>query len=261
MIQLGKDVEYNYLFLFILNCIYPFLKIFYSIKIIDKENLINDRPIMFISKHTTHNYDLIPGLFTLYKEIKKPVRGLGHFLVYLLCPHYIKLGIVVGDRHTAEKLTKRNENISVIPGGAEEMISSVINPNKVNWISKSGKYKTGFARLSIQYEYDIVPIAAKNIEYMVFSPILYIIKKTYLITIFNTLMNKYENSPNVYIILFYIKAIFTVLFCSILVIPIPVPITFIIGNPIKKNKDETLIEYTKRCEISLQHLIYKANSL
>ena len=258
MIQLGKDVECNYLFIFILNCIYPLLKLFYNIKIIDKENLINDKPIMFISKHTTHNYDLIPGLFTLYKEIKKPVRGLGHFLLYFLTPHYTKLGIVVGDRYTAEKLAEKNEIISVIPGGAEEMVSSVTEPNKVNWISKSGNYRTGFARLAEKYEYDIVPIAAKNIECMVFSPVLYIIKKTNLITKFNTLMNK---SGEWYIYLFYIKTIFIALFCSIMVIPVPVPITFIIGKPIKKIKDESILEYTKRCEIALQNLIYKANSL
>lgn len=34
MIQSGKDVEYNYFFLFILKCIYPLLKMFYNIKII-----------------------------------------------------------------------------------------------------------------------------------------------------------------------------------------------------------------------------------
>ncbi len=259
MIQSGKDVEHNILFLFVLNFIYPLMIKFYSIKIIGEENInINDKPVMFISKHTTHNYDLIPGLFTLYKELKKPVRGLGHFLIYLLCPHYIKLGIVIGDRYLAEKLIENNESISVIPGGAEEMISSLIEPNKLNWISKSGKYKTGFARLAIKYDIDIIPIAAKNIEYMVFSPILYLIHQTDLITRFNTIMN---NSGEYYFILFYIKVLFTIIFCSVLVIPIPVPLTFIIGSPIKKNKDETLLNYTKRCEFELQNLIYKVNSL
>jgi len=70
MIQSGKDVEYNYLFLFILKYIYPILVKFYSIQIIGEKNLINEKSVMFISKHTTHNYDLIPGLFTLFKELK-----------------------------------------------------------------------------------------------------------------------------------------------------------------------------------------------
>ena len=258
MVQSGKDVEYNYLFIFVIKYIYPLIELFYSIKIIGKDNLNIDKQTIYIFKHTTHNYDLIPGLFTLYKVLKKPVRGLGHFLFYLLCPHYIKLGIVVGDRYIAEKLIENNESIAIIPGGAEEMTSSLTEPNRLNWISKSGNYKTGFAKLSMKYDIEIVPIAAKNTEYMVFSPILYFINKTNLITKFNTLMN---NSGKYYIILFYIKLFFTLIFASLLVIPIPVPLTFLIGKPLKKNKDETLIDYTKRCETSLQNLIYKANSL
>jgi len=258
MIQAGKDVEFNFLFIFIFKYIYPLIKVFYNIKIIGKENLNLDKQAIYISKHTTHNYDLIPGLITLYKELKKPVRGLGHFLIYFACPHYTRLGIVVGNRQTAEKLLENNESIAIIPGGAEEMISSLTEPNKLNWISKSGNYKTGFVRLSIKYDVDIIPMAAKNIEYMVFSPFLYIIKKTNLITNYNTIMN---NSEEYHIVLYYIKLFFSLIFASILVIPIPVPLTFLIGKPIKKHKDETVLEYTKRCEFELQNLIYKANSL
>lgn len=258
MIQTGKDVEFNYLFIFMFKFIYPLIEWFYSIKIIGKENLKSDKQAIYIFKHTTHNYDIIPGLFTLYKELKKPVRGLGHFFLYLLCPHYTKLGIVVGDRYTAEKLLENKESISVIPGGAEEMASSLTEPNKLNWISKSGNYKTGFVKLAIKYDVDIIPMAAKNAEYMIFAPFLYIINKTNLITKFNTIMNKYIEY---YIILYYIKLFFTLIFASLLVIPIPVPLTFIIGNPIKKQEDEDILDYTKRCEFELQKLVYKANSL
>jgi 1-acyl-sn-glycerol-3-phosphate acyltransferase len=261
MIQSGKNVECNYLFLFMFKYYYPLMEIFYSIKIIGKENLKLDKQAIYIFKHTTHNYDIIPGLFTLYKELKKPVRGLGHYLIYFLCPHYTKLGIVVGDRYIAEKLLENKESISLIPGGAEEMASSLTEPNKLNWISKSGNYKTGFAKLSIKYDVDIIPMAAKNAECMVFSPVLYLINKTDLITNFNTIMNKYENSRNIYIILHYIKVFFTLIFASLLVIPIPVPLTFVIGEPIKKIKDEDILDYTKRCEFELQKLVYKANSL
>jgi len=261
MIQSGKDVECNYLFIFMYRYIYPLIEIFYNIKIIGKENLKSNKEAIYIFKHTTHNYDIIPGLFMLYKELKKPVRGLGHFLIYFFCPHYIKLGIVVGDRYNVEKLLENKESIAVIPGGAEEMASSLTEPNKLNWISKSGNYKTGFAKLSIKYDVDIIPMAAKNAEYMAFSPWLYLINKTDILTNYNTLMNKSENSRNVYIVLYYIKLFFTLIFASLLVIPIPTPVTFIIGEPVKKIKDEDVIEYTKRCEFELQNLVCKASNI
>lgn len=251
MIQSSKDVEQNVLFLFILKFIYPIIVKFYNIKIIGKENLINDKSVIYISKHTTHNYDLIPGLFTLYNSLKKPVRGLGHFFIYFFCPHYTKLGVVIGDKYTAEKLIENNESIAIIPGGVEEMLSCTTDPLKLNWVSKSGKYKTGFARLAIKYDIDIVPVAAKNVEYMVFSPMLYLINK------FNI---KYTNSKNTHITLFYIKAFFITLFSSILVIPIPMPLTFVIGSPIKIKQNENEIEYAKRCELGLQTLIYDVNA-
>jgi hypothetical protein len=59
----------------------------------------------------------------------------------------------------------------------------------------------------------------------------------------------------IYKILFYIKMIFTVICGSILVIPIPVNIELIIGNHIYKEENETLVEFTKRCEKELNIII------
>lgn len=258
MIQSGKEITNNFLFWFIYNYFQPFVYKFYNIKIINKENLFHDKPVIFISKHTSHNYDIIPGLLTFYKELKKPIRGLGHRLNYLICPYYNKLGVVVGNRENAEYLIKNNENIYIIPGGSEEMISSLSKPNVVNWISKSGKFKVGFAKLAMDCNIDIVPISAKNINYMVFSPVMYLVNKTNLIYKFDKLM---DNSGKFYIILFYIKVLFTLIFASVLVIPIPVSITFLIGVPVKKYEDDTLLEYTERCENDLQNLIYRVNSI
>ena len=49
--------------------------------------------------------------------------------------------------------------------------------------------------------------------------------------------------------------VFTLIFGSILIIPIPTKIELKIGNHIYKELNETLIEYTKRCEKELYRLI------
>jgi hypothetical protein len=48
-------------------------------------------------------------------------------------------------------------------------------------------------------------------------------------------------------------------FGCILIIPIPTKIEFIIGNHMYKEQNETLIEYTKRCEKELNKLIQEKN--
>ena len=124
------------------------------------------------------------------------------------------------------------------------------------WYSKSKKYKTGFAKLAYNNNLVVIPIHGRNIEYMVFMPFIYIANKLQLTKLYHILMMNINNIF-IYKILFYIKMVFTLIFGSILVIPIPINIELIIGNHIYKKENETLIEFTQRCEFELNLLLKK----
>lgn len=250
-----RDVLNSFYYQFFINYIYKILIIFYPIKIINKENIYNDnKSCIYISRHTSHNYELLLGLFTINKYSNKPIRGLAHFLIYFICPWYLLLGIVIGSRKNAERLIQNNEYLFIIPGGAEEMTFGSESFYKTYWYSKSKKYKTGFAELAYNNDIPIIPIHGQNIEFMVFSPIIYIFNKLKLTKLFDFILNNINNKF-LYKILFYIKMFFSAFFGSFLVIPIPTKINLKIGKHIYKHKNESLINYTYRCEIELNKLI------
>ena len=85
-------------------------------------------------------------------------------------------------------------------------------------------------------------------------PFIYIASKLQLTNLYHILMININNIF-IYKILFYIKIVFTLIFGSLLVIPIPTKIELIIGNHIYKKNNETLIQFTKRCEYELNKII------
>jgi len=253
--KLYYEIEESIFYKCFIYFIYPLITYFYPITIHNINNIHNkDKSCIYISRHTTHNYELLLGLFTINKYSSKTIRGLGHFLIYILCPWYLLLGIVVGSRENAEYLINNKEYLFIIPGGAEEMTYGSESFYKTNWMSKSKKYKTGFAKLAMKYDIPVIPIHGKNVEFMVFSPVIYIANKLKITKLFDKIHNKCSNIT-LYKILYYLKFVMTVIFGSILIIPIPTKIKLIIGNPITKKKDEDLIEYTKRCENELNRII------
>ncbi len=251
-----KEIQQGYFYRFFNNVIYKLLILFYPITIINKNNIYNDdSSCIYISRHTTHNFELLLGLFSINKYSKKTIRGLGHYLIYLLCPWYLFLGIVVGNKQNAKFLIKNKEYLFIIPGGGEEMTFGSKNFYKTFWYSKSQRYKTGFAKLAYNNNLPVIPIHGKNVEFMIFSPFIYIADKTKITTYFTLLHNYFYNQLIIYKIIFYFKMICTVIFGCILIIPIPTRIYLIIGNHIYKNENESLIQFTQRCEDSLNNLI------
>lgn len=249
-VQLNKN---NIIFKFINNYFYIFLKWFYSIKIINKHNINTNKnkPTIYIAKHSTHNYELILGLFSLYQHSNMVIRGLGHYSMYWSCPHYAMIGAVIGSKENAELLLENNEQIMILPGGAEEMLRAVVLPNKVDFISKSGKFRTGFAQLSKKYNANIIPIAGTNIEKMVYTPLLDIYKRCLHIDYYKTTS----------IFEFYIKIFIHVMLTMFIIIPIRCNITLQIGTPLQIKKNETINEYAHRCKNELQELHNIVNKL
>ena len=256
MVILSNHIKRSIFYNFFIKYIYPTIILFYPINIKNKENIYQnvDKSCIYISRHTLHNYELLLGLFTLNINSPKVIRGFGHYLTYILCPWYLLLGIVVGTKKTAEFLIKNNEFLFIIPGGGEEMTFGHENFYKTYWNSKSKKYKTGFAKLAYDNNLAVIPIHGKNVEYMIFMPFIYIANKISITKLYHYLMININNLI-IYKILFYIKMVFTLIFGSILVIPISINIELIIGKHIYKADNETLIEFTKRCEKELNLLI------
>lgn len=239
--------------------IYKLVTKLYPIEIENKENLFSgDKSCIYISRHTTHNWELLLGLLTLNQHSKKIIRGLGHYLIYTLCPWYLLLGVLVGTRNTANELIKNDEYIFVIPGGGEEMTFGCENKNKTFWKSKSKKYKMGFAKLASQHGIPVIPIHGENVENMVWAPFQLLANKIGLTRSYSIIMDQTKNIK-VYQMLFFIKMFFTVIFCSILVIPVRTQIKLRIGNHIYRNEYETLEQYTKRCEHELNKLLKRCD--
>lgn len=238
------------------NIIYELIiRYFYPITIENKENVYNgDISCIYISRHTTHNYELLLGLNTLNRSSKKLIRGLGHYFIYFFCPWYLFLGVLIGTKSIANELIKNNEYIFVIPGGAEEMTFSYENANKPIWESKSKKYKTGFARLAYENNLPVIPVHGKNVEYMVFSPVHYFANKIGITRLYNRMMEKTINMK-MYKILYVLKMFFTALFCGILAFPVKKNISLKIGDHLYKRDGESLIEFTKRCEQELYRIM------
>lgn len=252
----NNNIQNSIYYKLFLNYIYPLIILYYPINIINKNNIYKnlDKSCIYISRHTLHNYELLLGLFTINKYSPKVIRGLGHYLIYIMCPWYLLLGIIIGTKKNAEMLIKNNEYLFIIPGGGEEMTFGSESFYQTYWYSKSKKYKTGFAKLAYNNNLAVIPIHGRNIEYMVFMPFIYIANKLQLTKLYHILMMNINNIF-IYKLLFYIKMVFTLIFGSILGIPIPINIELIIGNHIYKKENETLIEFTKRCEYELNRII------
>jgi 1-acyl-sn-glycerol-3-phosphate acyltransferase len=63
-------------------------------------------------------------------------------------------GAVVGAPETARELMRHNESILVFPGGGREIAKFIGEENTLRW-----QGRTGFARVSVENNYPIVPVA------------------------------------------------------------------------------------------------------
>ena len=141
--QIKNDPIFQFMYIYL----YPLIARFYNIDIIGCEYITNtSKPIIIISEHTSHNYDVVAGIFALYSKLNIPVRGLSHYYAKYLNPLYTSIGVVTGTRYNIETLSKNNELIALKPGGYEKMAYGSENAYKTKWISKTGNYRCSIAR-------------------------------------------------------------------------------------------------------------------
>lgn len=254
----ANQIKNDLIFQLMYTYLYPIIARFYNIEIIGCEHIKDtSKPIIVISEHTSHNYDIVAGLFALYSKLNVPVRGLSHYYSKYLNPLYTNIGVVTGTRSNIEKLIKNNELIALKPGGYEKMAYGSENAYKTKWISKSGNYRCGFARYAYNNNIPVYPMVGKNSEEMAFSPLIYILNKLKITKFYTSLLNLPEPLGSLF---YFIQQIFVCAACYLLMFPIPVNVTFIIGEPLMKKDGETIVEFAKRCELTLDQMNYKINN-
>ncbi len=135
----------------------PFM-FYFSPRFFGMENVDASTPCMFVTNHTV--YGLTDGfLFGAELYIQKGifVRALVddlHFQIPVWKDKVREAGFVRASRENCAALMEARENILVFPGGARETWKRKGEAYKLLW-----KDHIGFARMAVQYEYDIIPVA------------------------------------------------------------------------------------------------------
>jgi 1-acyl-sn-glycerol-3-phosphate acyltransferase len=122
------------------------------------EDLPKDGRFLLVGNHTQFGIEafLIPhfvreAIGTRVRPLAD--RGMGQ-MRGAAADLFAAYGAVVGAPETANELMHHDETILVFPGGGREIIKFKGEENTVNWQGRSG-----FARVSVQNEYPIVPVA------------------------------------------------------------------------------------------------------
>jgi len=135
----------------------PFM-FYFSPQFFGMENVDASKPSMFVTNHTV--YGLTDGFLfgaELYRKKGIFIRALVddlHFQIPVWKDKIRGFGFVRASRENCASLMMARENILVFPGGARETWKHKGEVYKLLW-----KDHIGFARMAVQYEYDIVPVA------------------------------------------------------------------------------------------------------
>jgi 1-acyl-sn-glycerol-3-phosphate acyltransferase len=121
------------------------------------QNLPPDGRFLLVGNHTQFGAEvfLIPYLVrrTIGPRVRPLAeRGMGR-LRGMAGDLFAAYGAVVGAPETASELMRHNETILVFPGGGREMPKFKGEEYTLRWQGRSG-----FARLSVQHNYPIVPV-------------------------------------------------------------------------------------------------------
>lgn len=138
------------------------LNLYFDTQYIDTDNIPSDRPVLYVSNHTRYSVtDFLP-IFGAYKYGGRFVRAFADRMHFKL-PGYSDLikstGAVLGDRDICVDLMQDRQSVFVFPGGAREALKKKSEDYQLVW-----KHRTGFAKLAIEYGYDIVPVGVMGGE-------------------------------------------------------------------------------------------------
>jgi 1-acyl-sn-glycerol-3-phosphate acyltransferase len=121
------------------------------------QNLPRDGRFLLVGNHTQFGAEVLLIPYVVRRAIGPRVRPLADRGIGLMRGPagdlFAAYGAVVGAPETASELMRHNETILVFPGGGREMPKFKGEEYTLRWQGRSG-----FARLSVQHDYSIVPV-------------------------------------------------------------------------------------------------------
>jgi 1-acyl-sn-glycerol-3-phosphate acyltransferase len=134
-------------------------RLYFRPQYVGLDNVNAAQPALYVSNHTIYGVLDSPLLYEkLYKEKGIVLRSLGdhlHFDVPVWRDILQRGGTVPGTPENCARLMQAGEHILVYPGGGREVAKRKGEQNKLTW-----KTRTGFARMAIEHQYPIIPVAA-----------------------------------------------------------------------------------------------------
>lgn len=134
------------------------LKLYFRPQYFGIDEVDDSKPALYVTNHTV--YGLTDGLLfglELFKRRGIFVRALVdnlHFEIPVWKDFVQRIGFVRASRETCAALMEAGENIMVFPGGTREVCKRRGEAHQLVW-----QDHLGFARMAIQYGYDIIPVA------------------------------------------------------------------------------------------------------
>ncbi len=134
------------------------LRFYFRPKFFGIEDVDGSKPALFVTNHTI--YGLTDGLLfglELFKRrniFLRPLVDNLHFEIPGWREWIHKMGFVRAGRENCAALMQAGEHVLVFPGGGREMCKRRGEAYSLIW-----KDHVGFARMAIQYDYDIIPVA------------------------------------------------------------------------------------------------------
>lgn len=128
---------------------------------------------------------------------------------------------------------------------------------KQNGFQNLGNYRCGFARYAYNHGIPVYPMIGKNSEEMAFSPLVYLLNKLKVTKFYTMLLTLPEPFGSLF---YFMQQLFVCTACYLLMFPIPVSVTFVVGEPLIAKEGESILEFAKRCEHTLDQMNYKINN-
>ena len=135
-----------------------------SPRLLGAEHLPASGGLLIAGNHSIYGLELPIVPLEIWRQSGRYARGLAdrmHFSVPGWRDFLSKAGAVVGSRDNCGRLLDAGEAVLVFPGGAREVAKRNHESYKLMW-----KERIGFARMAIEHQVPIVPLAVLGIEDM-----------------------------------------------------------------------------------------------
>ena len=140
------------------------LRRLHSPRLTGAENLPGSGGVLIAGNHSIYGLEIPMVPLEIWRQTGRHPRGLAdrmHFSIPGWRDFLSNAGAVVGSRENCGQLLDAGEAVLVFPGGAREVAKRRNEAYKLLW-----KERIGFARMAIEHQVPIVPMAVLGIEDM-----------------------------------------------------------------------------------------------